>query len=147
MNITIKGTPTELVITTVSIVPEADSKILYKFLCVHCSGFVAQYQGQIVKIYPILEPNDQAVVITPCKLCNSKYTFQTHAAYDTGTTKVMLEKLDRPELNYFFCFRHRGRALVDYAGRSIHTRNHIVTVPFSTSCPQCEQSFWFTDLV
>lgn len=147
MNVTIKGNSQELLISTVSIVPESDTNALHKFLCIHCATMVTQYQGQVVKIYPILEPYDRALVISSCKYCNSKYTFQTHAQYEIGATKVILEKLPTNSLNYFFCFRHRGRPLINYGGTHIMTNTRIVTIPFSVRCDECEQGYYFSDLV
>lgn len=147
MQVTIKGTEQELLISTVSVVPDPESNELHMLRCVHCNGTVTQYQGIVAKIVPIAEPYDRPLTIQSCHRCKIRYTLQSHAKYDATYAKVVLERTEKAELNVFYCYRHEGRVLVDFTHESIHMRRGPVSIPFSTTCQQCQQQYFFSDIV
>lgn len=146
MQVKIKGTDQEILISTVSIVPE-ESNELHVLQCIHCSSMVVQFQGKVAKIYPIAEPYDRPLVINRCNQCGTRYTLQMHSKYNTDHTKVILERMQNKNYNIFRCYRHKAGIMVDYVNGNIHTHSGAVSIPFSTTCPDCHHQYFFSDIV
>ena len=145
MQVKINGIDQEILISTVSVVPE-DLPELHVLNCVHCSSMVVQYQGKIAKIVPVAEPYDRPLTINKCKQCATRYTFQFAPLYNGDYTTIVLERKENTHFNIFRCPRHKSGILVDYA-QAIHTKRGDQTIPFSTTCPDCSHRYFISDIV
>jgi uncharacterized CHY-type Zn-finger protein len=146
MHVIVKGVPSELAISTVSLTKSSSDDLL-AFRCSSCSGMVTKYQGRVTKIYPFLEPSEDVVVAKQCKDCGKHYTFQTHQGYKNRAVKVIL-RVDKVGINRFYCHSDRNIVLTyshdgiyDIAGKM------LATPPFLTMCETCPIEYYIADIL
>lgn len=143
----VKGEPKQLRVSTITLQPE-DTNNMYAFHCLNCGNFQQQIGGKVSKIYPIYEPSDQVPVVSTCRHCMAKYTFQTYDGYSTDKIKVILHPTQ--SINVFYCSRGKNRIL-EYTARMITTiqDNERKQPPFDAQCPDinCGAMYFFSDLL
>ena len=133
----------ELRINTVTLTMNKTDKVGL-FRCVFCGEAIAQYQGDVRKISPGVEPDDKVLVIDKCHNydCGALYTFQTHNGYKQKQTKVILSLYPVTKSSqYFFCYVCR-KPILKYSNLwSGNLQNSLpISFPYhykcaSTTCP------------
>jgi hypothetical protein len=79
----------------------------YPFKCNSCGNTHTIIEGQVVRIYPFLEPGDEGAVITSCHSCHVKYVFQEDKGENLETfVKVLLAP--KQDLQIFYCWLGGG---------------------------------------
>lgn len=147
MEVVIKGAVKQMRVSTITLQPEEGNN-MYSFHCISCGNFHQQIGGKVSKIYPIHEPSDQVPVVSTCRNCGHKYTFQTFNGYDEKRIKVVLHA-EKP-YNMFYCYKGKNRIL-DYTAQKVFTtfERQVKKPPFEKKCPdsECGTLYFFQDLV
>jgi uncharacterized protein with PIN domain len=135
----------EVCLTTISLSHDSKDKISL-FRCISCGSSISQYGGTVVKIYPILEPCLDVLVINKCHDCGALYTFQTRIS-NSHTTKVILFANPLFGLQTFRCYTCR-KELLKYDSKHIVDLVSLkeITLPHQLTC-DCGSSYLFSDLL
>jgi len=147
MEITIArdDTKQDICLTTVSLSHNNQDKISL-FRCISCGSSISQYGGTVIKIYPILEPCLDVLVINKCHDCGALYTFQTRQSH-THTTRVILFANPLFGLQTFRCYLCRKELLKYDTSHIVDLVNlKEITLPHSLIC-ECGSSYLFSDLL
>lgn len=148
MEVSIRGEIKDLPLQTVTLQPESGNNV-YGFHCPNCGNMMEQIGGKVSKIYPFFEPTDQVTVISKCRSCQKKITFQTHDGYSSEKVKVILHPFG--EQNYWYCTAQGKTKLLEYAKNYIYSfvENKIKTTPFFSPCVDatCKTVYYFADLI
>lgn len=137
----------ELRISTVALSHTTDNLVML-FRCTNCGTAISQYQGAVVKIYPIVEPSSSVLVISRCPECGSLYTFQTQEHNLSVPTKVILYGSETQK-NYrcYVCRLPLIRFTVDHVLDLINKKE--VFLPYGLKCPTqgCSGNYYFSEMV
>ena len=151
MQLTIRrdNKPIDLHISTITITP-TDEHLISLFRCVVCGSPVSQYEGDVIKLYPIVEPTQDALVISRCSDCGCLYTFHTQLVSKPQPTKVILFVDNLRVENLFRCYICR-QPLLKYTLNGVYdmVNNAVATLPYLLHCPgyECNASYRFIDVV
>ena len=137
----------ELLVKTVTLT-KTDSDEVFLFRCPDDGGAVAQFKGKISKIYPHMEPSNNATVINKCRSCDACYTFQTLPGKDEQPIKVVLALPTIKDQGYFFCPNCRNNILMFNSRNlvSVGEKKEVV-LPYSERCAFCQWNYTFSDIV
>jgi uncharacterized protein YlaI len=91
------NTKIDLQVNTISV---AHNKNITLFRCPACGTGVAQIVGTVVKIYPMIEPSEEVLVISRCRDCGALYNFQTQVS-TKRSIKVKLLRNEMPVQTWF----------------------------------------------
>ena len=125
-------------VSTVTLYKEA-TDTTYPFHCTNCGNTTNIIGGKVTKIYPILEPSDQITVVTTCKSCKAKYTFQDSTNdIDKSVVVLLSPKIERQS---FYCYLGGGdtkniNRILDYDTQQNYSylESSMVSMPFNSHC-------------
>lgn len=153
MHVNIHGQQKYIAVSTVTLQKVADG-VTYPYHCNNCGNTLCVIGGKVTKIYPILEPSEQIVVIQTCKSCKAKYTFQdSNTPTHTNMIKVLLSP--KMEMQNFYCYLGGGEnkylnKILEYSKGSLYSPmlHKTYKAPFVATCgnKDCELQYQFTQL-
>lgn len=147
MQALIRGQVVELRVSTITLQPQEQFN-MYAFHCPNCGNFLQQIGGEVSKIYPFYEPSNEVPVISRCKICGTRYNFQTHDGYSSQKIKVVLHPTDTT--NSFFCTNNKDKVIEFTSERAITVQdNKKHGFPFAAQCPTpaCKKTYWFAEML
>jgi len=148
MLIHLHGEEKYIPVSTVTL--QTDEGNTHPFHCTACGNTTNIIGGIVSRIYPILEPSHQITVITTCRSCKAKYTFQDEETQEKQPVVILLKP--KSQMQYFYCYLGGGltkeeNKILEYTkGRMYSYANHaLVHLPYTTRCsnPSCSTLYRF----
>ncbi len=149
MTITLRGEKTFVPVSTVTVAHDGGQT--HPFHCPSCGNTINIIGGTVTQIVPYLEPSDQIVVLSTCRSCKEKYTFQDGAEQKDKTVHIVLKR--QPQMQFFYCSLGGGATkdvnkILEYTKDRIYSYVHhgLVHLPYTTSCvnPTCSTLYQFS---
>lgn len=148
MIIYIHGESKHIPVSTVTIAKEEGKT--HPFHCTNCGNTTNIIGGVVTRIYPILEPSSQVIVISTCRSCKSKYTFQESNVQTDGLIDVLLNPTGVTQS--FYCYLGGGETkdenrIIEYDNRRAYSyiEHDYVDFPYVSKCtnPGCTAVYRF----
>lgn len=149
MIIILHGEQKYIPVSTVTVAKEGNGKT-HPFHCVYCGNTTNILGGVVTQIYPILEPSEQITVITTCRSCKEKYTFQDTTEPPSMVVDIQLKRTER--LQPFYCYLGGGETkdvnkILEYDLKRLYScvDHTYVQLPYTCKCtnPMCPVSYRF----
>jgi len=106
------------------------------FRCPNCGSGVCQVLGQVVKIYPMVEPSSEVMTIHRCQECKTLYNFQTRVS-SNKTIRVKLFRNNLPD-QVWYCHTCRTPLLRIMDDKIVNLNDRkILELPVYLTCGVC----------
>ena len=138
----------EMNISTIALSHTPENLVML-FRCVNCGTAISQYQGKVIKIYPIVEPSTSVLVVNKCPECGMLYTFQTQEVVKERPIKVILIG-SKDVVKTFRCHVCRIPLLKFDSNHIFNLVEKVeVKLPYHLSCPSpdCHCNYYFPEMV